>query len=256
MKKYISTAAVLLTATTFFASCKKDNSPAPSANKSKKLVRLDDDSQPGNPVNFTYDAQGRLINTEDSADKTTLTYNGSTVNFVDFLKTENRNYRVGTFTLNGNGQAATYNYTQYDTPISSFTRNYTFEYDVNGHLIKTLTQFSGGSTTETDLDYTNENYTSITYKTNGLMNCTWKYTYSSDEDRTGLFLPFPVYANTIGGKLNKNLVVKSEQYNPSNIKTFEIQYENTLDADGYLVKQVMHYITTNKTFSYTYTYDK
>ncbi len=256
MKKNILTAASFTILAVLMTGCKKDAtlSPSPALSATKKLVRIDYDFQPGNPQTLTYDTQGRLINTEDSSYKTTLTYNGNTVDFVNFYKTENRNYVTGTFTLNARGLATEYDLVQYPTALTSDWRKNTLSYDADGHLIKTSSLFSGGANSEVDLDYTNGNFTTETFKTNGNLNGVWKYSYTGLEDKAGIFNDFPIVDNTMGGTHNKNLPAKAEQYDANNVKVFEAQYEYTLDADGYMTKMICHYITTNKNYTYSYTY--
>lgn len=246
---------IVLTALT---SCHKEHTPSPvqPGIASKKLMRIDFEESPGSNTLLSYDASGRIIGSENSDVKASVNFNGTTVSYTNFIKAQNQNAAAGIFTLENKGNAIHFELVYSLTPGTSDTDRYDYSYNADGYLAKQVVHYHDATVGEMDLEYDNGNVIKQSYISNGVLSSYLVYTYSGLEDKTGINTNFTIYTNCMGGKKTRNLPIKAEGFNAANVKQLELQYENKLDADGYLIKKTTHYVTAGTTLTNDYIYDK
>jgi len=232
--KKIATLAIVL----FFAiSCKKDNNtPAPPAGK--KLQKISWNQALADTVNFTYDATGRLVKSEDSYTIETYTYSAAAVGIQEFRKSENRFVSDITGVLDNNGRMVS-NTGNYSYNINlPYTEQTGFTYDADGYLVK-IVRTAGISVQTYNMTIVDGDRTQVIYtKTNsgGYTQTTDFYTDKNDLSGIGAVpLSYGNNHNGLFGKTNKHLIKyeKLYQFNaPSPSWTRALAY--TLDAGGYI----------------------
>jgi len=235
----LKTIALALTLFCFATSCKKDTvTPAP-APVSKKLQKITWSQDLADVQNFTYDAQGRLIKSEDDYTTNTYSYNANTVAMKEFRKSENRFVSDITGTTDNAGRMIT-NTGNFSYNINTpYTEKTDFVYDANGYLTQ-ITRTSGVNVQTYDFTISNGDYIKLIYqKTSGGGYTRVTDFYTDKKDMSGLGSAPLSYANDhtgLFGKMNTHLV-KFEQSTSSGSPTpsWTRNLTYTFDSNGYVL---------------------
>ena len=234
------TALVILV---ILASCKKDRSENPTQTAGKKLTAVTYSGIFDNAT-IQYDNAGRIVKVENDQAIFTYEFNGNTVLFKNFRKTENRYVAEVTGTLDNKGRmtSGTGSYS-YDAN-HPYTSQLSFEYDPSGYLSKETMNNSNGQTYVYEYTTSNGDVTTIKSSLNGQLQFTAEYEYFSDKpDKTNLeYNKFEWYTNGLFGKTNQHLL-KSGMGKQATANNPSWTYTNSydLDTDGYPVKSTINH---------------
>lgn len=247
---------IALTAIVVMASCKKENVVTPSIPAETKLLAkatyVWDNGTP-QTNEYTYDAQGRIIEFKEDNRTTTFNY----VSPASVIATEKKN---ADNSLNGTKECEI-NAKGYITkmvfknPAGAVTYTYEYTYNAEGYMSGQKGIYPNGNTLDFLYSYADGNLVSSKLYYDNVFNSQTDYVY----DKTKVN-KFPVgkgaYWNVIQfwGKGSKNLATEIKATNTSGTVTWHRQMAFELDADGYTIKIIGTDMFSGKKGIDTYTY--
>lgn len=248
------TALVILV---ILASCKKDRLENPAQTSGKKLTAVTYSGTFSNS-SIQYDNTGRVVKVENDYSRVTYEFNGNTVLYKNFEKSENRYVGEVTGTLDNKGRM-TSGTGSYSYDINHpYTSQLSFEYDASGYLSKETMNNSNGQTYVYEYTTSDGDVTTIKSSLNGQLQFIEDYEYFSDKpDKTNLeYNKFDWYTNGLFGKTNQHLLKSGMGKLPNaNNPSWTNTYSYEMDTDGYQVKSTVNSSAWG-IYSVNYTYNQ
>ncbi len=230
---------IAFAAITLAVSCKKDDTNL--TNDPVKILTgieyqyTDDTSK----VQYTYDAQGRLLTTDNDDEQVTYQYNNNEITIREWRKTENREVFYFKGTLNANGYLSSGTATSKYSANATYEQTHQYEYDANGYLVKASIERNNNQRYAYHYYYTNGNLAKYEFYNNDVLNSyyTYEYTSGNREHSTMPGVSTFVPENTFMGKVSAQKPVKYTRIRAGSADESTTNTYTT-DEDGYVVKQI------------------
>lgn len=253
--KNLLLAALLLS---LFTACKKDKDDdfSPQNPPVYKLVGFSYDNPEISPETFSYDAQGRVVKSEDAYERVTIEYNGNNVKVKEWRKEENREVYNVSGVLNAEGRLTSIAGTaSYSSPNALQTILTSFEYNADGFVSKKIDNYDNGANIyEYRYTYTAGNLTERKVYKNGVLEYYAQWTYGSDDNPIDVSFEYFGSPNTFTGKHSAKLPVKYTSYRSDGTVSWFVNFTYTFDQYGYPKTSKSDYSDGDK-LTVTYKYD-
>lgn len=251
---------IALTAIVVMASCKKEKvtppvvESAPAFDKQLKTESVTYSDGSYELLNYSFDARGRMTSFKKEYPNAVgaKAFDYSTPGKIIVNQTYNN-----TPTLNYD---CTENSKGYITNMTiklangSLYQSEKFTYDANGYIIRKEMTNATGDIRHFETNVVNGNITEFKFYENGVLNYTASLTYDLTKYNS---LMSPIGSNWEGssfGKPSKNLMTSYKITRPDGAVSLHMQYNNQLDAAGYLAKRISTDLLENKSFETVYTF--
>ena len=229
----------------FTVSCKKEqgiqSAPPPPPEPARLLVKITDPLSPGTPLNFKYDAAGRLTETQilNSVSKYSYANNIFHGQFFDHNSYLYCDYENGK--LDNTGKLLEATRVIHDPVLPDQKDKDVYTYNAEGYITKwTRTYTATGEILSTDFMYTNGNLSTLVNSQNGQPYRRVEYTYYDNLlNKLTLDLEKNIanyITDAFTGKRSKNLMKTKMIYDAQNVKLTDNLYTYEVDAKGYPVK--------------------
>jgi len=253
---------VAMIAACFTVSCKKDQSIQPIPTEpTRHLIKITDPVSPGTPLNFKYDATGRLIENKilNTASKYSYTNNIFHGDFYDHNSYLYCEYQDGK--LDNTGKILEATRVIHDPVQPDQKDKDVYSYNAEGYITRwARTYLATGQIQQEDFSYTNGNLSTIVYSLNGQPYRRVEFTYYDNLlNKITLDLEKNI-ANYISdaftGKRSKNLMKTKTIYDGQNVKQTDNLYTYEMDAKGFPTKVKLKSLMSNYESEQVYEYDK
>jgi hypothetical protein len=244
------------------ASCKKeDNSIQPTGpTVLKHLTRISHSpASPTRVVDFTYDAQGRLVKQENFEDIDEEIVTGNTVVYRQTRKSEgNRITALVNGTLDANGRVTTASGTTEYIQGVPIQVQWNFEYNADGYLSKYTDTRNGNDIYVFAYTYLDGDVAEMAVTRNGVYQYGVQFEYGGIEDKIGLGQQYASGFTVAGleGKTNKHLLKTYKSIASDHTIWNNENYTYTLDADGFPTKETITNSNNSPANVYDFTYNK
>ncbi|MEO6613867.1 MAG: DUF4595 domain-containing protein [Chitinophagaceae bacterium] len=254
-KKIISGLQGLVLASLFFASCKKENTVGNPVvePKAKQLVSIEFSNAAGNPLNFLYDAKGRVSSSGNSYFSLQYDYSGNVFHSIYTSLTTNSVFELKNGMMDAQGRLLDADAVSKEPGQPESYYKYHFTYDAEGHLLQfSNTSLTTGGVSQDDNTWSNGDLITTVNTYNGQPQYRLDYTYyDSLPNKLNLaILPqvLQFYTDGITGKRSAHLLKTETNFKePQHTKKTEYFYDYDLDEQGYPVKYRMKSLMQNLT---------